>query len=166
MKKAGTGSGHPHPPAPLSKRAKGEAARMPCRRSTWLAALRRSSRSTKTATPRTWTFQALESAVGFCLHGCVECVVVREQNIHRILTAKETVNKLLLDFLGPLRGFGSGATHPMRAMRYGGFPRQAMLRGLCRDAVRLSMLAEMRRTLPPSRSITCSKPDGAGWHCT
>ncbi len=75
-------------------------------------------------------------------------------------------HKLLLDFLGPLRGFGSGATHPMRAMRYGGFPRQATLRGLCRDAVRLSMLAEMRRTLPPSWSITCSKPDGAGWHCT
>ena len=43
------------------------------------------------------TFQALESAVGFCLHGCVECVVAPEQNIHGILTAKETVNKLLLD---------------------------------------------------------------------
>ena len=43
------------------------------------------------------TYQALESAVGFCLHGCVECVVAPEQNIHGILTAKETVNKLLLD---------------------------------------------------------------------
>ncbi len=42
------------------------------------------------------TFQALESAVGFCLRGCVECVVAPEQNIHGILTAKETVNKLLL----------------------------------------------------------------------
>jgi hypothetical protein len=43
------------------------------------------------------TFQALESGVGYCLHGCIDCVVAPEQNLHGILTVKETVNKLLLD---------------------------------------------------------------------
>src|SRR5262249_29867250 len=43
------------------------------------------------------TFQALESATGFCLYGCVDCVVAPEQNLHGILAARETVNKSLLD---------------------------------------------------------------------
>lgn len=43
------------------------------------------------------TFQAVESAVGYCLFGCVSCVVSPDQNLRGILTARETVNKLLLD---------------------------------------------------------------------
>lgn len=43
------------------------------------------------------TFQALESAAGYCISGCVACLVAPEQNIHGQLNAKETVNKLLLD---------------------------------------------------------------------
>jgi hypothetical protein len=45
------------------------------------------------------TFQALESAMGFCMDGCIACVVAPEQNIHGILSAKETVSKLLIDAL-------------------------------------------------------------------
>ncbi|WP_437896182.1 DEAD/DEAH box helicase [Sorangium sp. So ce124] len=45
------------------------------------------------------TFQALESAVGFCVDGCVSCIVAPEQNLHGVLTARETVSKLLLDAL-------------------------------------------------------------------
>lgn len=43
------------------------------------------------------TFQAVESAVGYCLCGCVSCVVSPEQNRRGVLSARETVNKLLLD---------------------------------------------------------------------
>jgi hypothetical protein len=43
------------------------------------------------------TFQALESAFGYCWDGCISCVVEPEQNIHGVLAAKETVSKLLLD---------------------------------------------------------------------
>lgn len=43
------------------------------------------------------TFQALESAFGFCLDGCIACVVSPEQNLHGVLTAKDSVSKLLLD---------------------------------------------------------------------
>jgi hypothetical protein len=43
------------------------------------------------------SFQALESAVGYCFQGCIDCVVAPEQNLHGILTAKDSVNKLLLD---------------------------------------------------------------------
>jgi hypothetical protein len=42
-------------------------------------------------------FQALESAFGFCLSGCVGCLVAPETNLHGSLEARETVNKLLLD---------------------------------------------------------------------
>jgi hypothetical protein len=42
-------------------------------------------------------FQALESAFGFCLSGCVGCLVAPETNLHGSLEAKETVNKVLLD---------------------------------------------------------------------
>lgn len=45
------------------------------------------------------TFQALESAFGCCIDGCVACVVEPEQNLHGVLTARETVSKLLLDAL-------------------------------------------------------------------
>jgi hypothetical protein len=48
-------------------------------------------------TPELPTFQALESAAGYCLCGCVSCVVSPEQNLRGILTAREAVNKLLLD---------------------------------------------------------------------
>ncbi len=51
------------------------------------------------ASPAYPTFQALESAVGFCADGCISCVVAPEQNLHGILTAKETVSKLLIDAL-------------------------------------------------------------------
>lgn len=43
------------------------------------------------------TFQALESAMGFCIDGCIACVVAPEQNIKGVLSAKDTVSKLLLD---------------------------------------------------------------------
>jgi hypothetical protein len=42
-------------------------------------------------------FQALESACGYCLAGCVGCVVAPESNLHGSLNARETVNKALLD---------------------------------------------------------------------
>lgn len=42
-------------------------------------------------------FQALESASGYCLAGCVGCVVAPESNLHGSLNARETVNKTLLD---------------------------------------------------------------------
>jgi hypothetical protein len=42
-------------------------------------------------------FQALESAFGFCLSGCVGCLVAPETNLHGSLEARETVNKVLLD---------------------------------------------------------------------
>lgn len=45
------------------------------------------------------TYQALESAAGFCVDGCVACVVAPEQNLHGVLAARETVSKLLLDAL-------------------------------------------------------------------
>jgi hypothetical protein len=45
------------------------------------------------------TFQALESAMGFCLAGCISCVVAPELNIRGVLGAKASVNKLLLDAL-------------------------------------------------------------------
>lgn len=42
-------------------------------------------------------FQALESAFGFCLSGCIGCLVAPETNLHGSLEARETVNKVLLD---------------------------------------------------------------------
>lgn len=45
------------------------------------------------------TFQALESAFGFCVDGCVACLVAPEQNLHGVLSAKESVSRLLLDSL-------------------------------------------------------------------
>jgi hypothetical protein len=45
------------------------------------------------------TFQALESSMGFCFDGCISCVVAPEQNIRGILSAKDTVSKLLMDAL-------------------------------------------------------------------
>jgi|GEM_PF-4756488 len=42
-------------------------------------------------------FQALESAVGFCLAGCVGCLLSPETNLHGSLRARESVNKVLLD---------------------------------------------------------------------
>ena len=35
--------------------------------------------------------------MGFCISGCIECVVAPEQNVRGPLTAHVTVNKLLLD---------------------------------------------------------------------
>jgi hypothetical protein len=43
------------------------------------------------------TFQALESAAGFCVSGCVNCAVNPEMNLPGVLVARETVNKPLLD---------------------------------------------------------------------
>lgn len=45
------------------------------------------------------TYQALESAAGFCIDGCVSCLVAPEQNLHGVLTARESISKLLLDAL-------------------------------------------------------------------
>lgn len=42
-------------------------------------------------------FQALESAFGFCMSGCIGCLVAPETNLHGSLEARETVNKVLLD---------------------------------------------------------------------
>jgi hypothetical protein len=42
-------------------------------------------------------FQALESAIGFCLAGCVGCLLSPETNLHGSLRARESVNKVLLD---------------------------------------------------------------------
>jgi hypothetical protein len=42
-------------------------------------------------------FQALESAVGCCIDGCIACVVAPEQNLRGVLSARDTVSKLLLD---------------------------------------------------------------------
>jgi hypothetical protein len=42
-------------------------------------------------------FQALESALGFCLDGCVACVISPESNLHGSLSARESVSKTLLD---------------------------------------------------------------------
>jgi hypothetical protein len=42
-------------------------------------------------------YQALESALGFCLSGCIACVVSPEANLHGSLNARDSVNKLLLD---------------------------------------------------------------------
>jgi hypothetical protein len=47
--------------------------------------------------PQYPTFQSLESALGMCVSGCVECLVAPEQNIRGPLAATTTVNKLLLD---------------------------------------------------------------------
>ncbi|KYF70833.1 DEAD/DEAH box helicase [Sorangium cellulosum] len=41
--------------------------------------------------------QALESALGCCIDGCVACVVAPEQNLRGVLSARDTVSKLLLD---------------------------------------------------------------------
>jgi hypothetical protein len=43
------------------------------------------------------TYQALESAFGFCLSSCISCLLSPETNIHGSLSAKDTANKLLLD---------------------------------------------------------------------
>jgi hypothetical protein len=42
-------------------------------------------------------FQSLESAMGFCVDGCVSCVVAPEQNVHGPLAAKDSVSKVLMD---------------------------------------------------------------------
>lgn len=42
-------------------------------------------------------YQALESAAGFCLAGCIACLLAPEANLHGSLNAKESVNKTLLD---------------------------------------------------------------------
>ena len=42
-------------------------------------------------------YQALESACGYCLAGCVGCVTAPESNLHGNLNARESVNKTLLD---------------------------------------------------------------------
>lgn len=55
------------------------------------------------------TFQSLESAMGMCLSGCLECVVAPEQNIHGPLAAVISVNKLLLDSLYRERVCQTGA---------------------------------------------------------
>ncbi|BDG08615.1 DEAD/DEAH box helicase family protein [Anaeromyxobacter paludicola] len=44
-------------------------------------------------------FQSLEAAMGFCVDGCVSCVVAPEQNLHGPLSAKDSVSKILLDAL-------------------------------------------------------------------
>lgn len=43
------------------------------------------------------TFQALDSASGFCVAGCVNCTLNPEMNLPGVLVARETVNKPLLD---------------------------------------------------------------------
>jgi hypothetical protein len=48
-------------------------------------------------TPQFPSFQALESAFGFCLCGCIGCLVSPETNLHGSLESKESVNKTLLD---------------------------------------------------------------------
>src|SRR5262249_31043845 len=45
------------------------------------------------------TFQALESAMGFCVDGCISCILAPEQNVYGILSARDTASKLLLDAL-------------------------------------------------------------------
>jgi hypothetical protein len=45
------------------------------------------------------TYQAVESAFGFCVDGCIACLVSPEQNVHGLLSARESVSKLLLDSL-------------------------------------------------------------------
>ena len=42
-------------------------------------------------------FQSLESGMGFCVDGCVSCIVAPEQNIHGPLSAKDSVSKMLMD---------------------------------------------------------------------
>ncbi|HEU4729015.1 MAG TPA: DEAD/DEAH box helicase [Kofleriaceae bacterium] len=64
------------------------------------------------------TFQALESAFGFCVDGCITCVVAPEQNLHGVLTAKESVSKLLLDAL--YREVVCGATDAVAQATYPG----------------------------------------------
>jgi hypothetical protein len=64
------------------------------------------------------TFQALESAFGFCVDGCIACLVAPEQNLHGVLNAKESVSKLLLDAL--YREVVCGATDPVTQLTYPG----------------------------------------------
>jgi hypothetical protein len=47
--------------------------------------------------PQFPVYQALESAFGFCVLGCVGCLVAPETNLHGSLEARESVNKPLLD---------------------------------------------------------------------
>lgn len=64
------------------------------------------------------TFQALESAFGYCWDGCISCVVDPKQNIHGVLAAKETVSKLLLDTV--YRLIVCEATDPTAVLTYPG----------------------------------------------
>jgi len=64
------------------------------------------------------TFQALESAFGFCVDGCVACLVSPEQNVHGVLNARESVSKLLLDAL--CREVICGAPDPVAQATYPG----------------------------------------------
>ena len=64
------------------------------------------------------TFQAIESAFGFCVDGCIACLVAPEQNIHGVLVAKESVSKVLLDAL--YREVVCGAADPLARITYPG----------------------------------------------
>ena len=54
-------------------------------------------------------FLALESAISFCLAGCVGCLLSPETNLHGSLRARESVNKVLLDAFFSDRIVGAAA---------------------------------------------------------
>ena len=63
----------------------------------YIAAVSSAALQPLVGSPQFPVYQALESAFGFCLAGCVGCLVSPETNLHGSLEARETVNKVLLD---------------------------------------------------------------------
>lgn len=103
------------------------------------------------------TFQALESAAGFCIDGCVSCVVAPEQNIHGILAAKETVSKLVLDAL--YRRLVVESPAPEAALRYPGI---GVGRTVAWDELAGLLAGAMGQSLPGTTSFTVELDGSAG----
>ena len=67
------------------------------------------------------SYQALESAIGFCLAGCVGCLLSPETNLHGSLRARESVNKTLLDaFFGETIVGATNRGNPVARVCYPG----------------------------------------------
>jgi hypothetical protein len=107
--------------------------------------------------PQYPTFQAIESAMGLCIDGCVSCVVAPEQNLHGVLAAKESVSKLLLDAF--YRRLVCESPHPEASLRY---PGNLPARTVAWTDLAGSLAASMGRSIPGTAPLTIELRGSAG----
>ncbi|BBM87120.1 DEAD/DEAH box helicase [Candidatus Uabimicrobium amorphum] len=99
-------------------------------------------------------YQSLESAMGFCISGCISCILSPEQNIHGSLNAQETVNKLVLDAL--YRYLICSSEEPETRLRY---PGTEMAHTILWEDLGQVVASCMGQTLPNFPQIELDLPD-------